>query len=113
MPPRLDSAPPAVVTDDASVRAVATEGFAEILHIHGISLAVSTDRIGRVALVRASSPATMEMTLRPFRKPFGIAVGPDRIVIASEREVCDFRRDEGHFLPRGRWHTGAIDVHEM
>ena len=102
-----------VPTNDTSIHATATEEFARILHAEEISLLVSTDRIGRVALIRASSPARLELTLRPFLKPFGIAIGDDRIVIGTQSEVCEFRKDDDRFLPRATWDTGAIHVHEI
>jgi len=103
----------AVPTNDALIRAVATEEFARILHDENISLLVSTDRIGRIALVRASSPSTVEMTLRPFQKPFGIAVDADRIVIGTEGQLCDFGKHDDSFVQRTTWDTGAIRVHEI
>jgi uncharacterized protein (TIGR03032 family) len=113
-----------VQSDEPPIRGVATENFAQILQTHGFSLAVSTGKLGRVTLLRASSATKLQMTNRSFKSPFGIAVRGDQMVIGTERELWDFRNEfaaarklsvqhDAGFLPRSAWHTGAIYVHEV
>ena len=109
-----------------SFKSVATATFAEILHRLGISLVVTTYQSGRLILLRAETPATLNTHFRMFRSPMGVAVGDGRLALGTEREVWDFQnqtavaerleppgRHDACFLPRNIHFTGDIRIHEV
>ena len=111
---------------EAAFRSVATTNFASILQQLGISLLVTTYQSGRLIVVRAETPTTINTHFRMFKSPMGLAVGRGRFALGTEREVWDYRdqRDvaarlepkEKHdacFLPRNTHFTGDIRIHEI
>jgi uncharacterized protein (TIGR03032 family) len=110
----------------APFRSISTQSFPALLQRLGISLAVSTYQSGRLILVRADGPATLNTHFRMFRSPMGLAVDPTRIAIGTEREVWDYRnqpavaakvepagKHDACFVPRKIHVTGDIRIHEI
>lgn len=110
----------------AAFGSVSTPSFPELLHALGVTLVVSTYQSGRLIFVRAESPTSLNTHFRMFRSPMGIAVGPGRLTIGTEREVWDYRnvpavtakleppgRHDACYLPRQIHITGDIRIHEI
>jgi uncharacterized protein (TIGR03032 family) len=112
--------------DVAPFRSVSTHSFPALLQHLGISLVVSTYQSGRLILVRAENTTTLNTHFRMFRSPMGIAVGPGRLAVGTEREVWDYRnqpavapkvdppgKHDACFIPRKIHVTGDIRIHEI
>jgi uncharacterized protein (TIGR03032 family) len=109
----------------APFRSVHTSNFAEILHALSASLIVTTYQSGRVVIVRAHDPKTLNTHLRTFNSPMGVAIGPQRIALGTRTEVWDYRNQpdvaaklqprphDACFVPRNVHLTGDIRIHEL
>jgi uncharacterized protein (TIGR03032 family) len=91
------------------------------------TLAVTTYQAGKLALIgwRGQQPTLL---MREFDKPMGLAIGHDRMALATRNEVTflanapllapDFlvdqpRRYDALYLPRASYDTGDLNVHDL
>lgn len=109
-----------------SFRSSSTQSLPALLHRLGISVIVSTYQSGRVILLRAETPTTLNTHFRMFKSPMGVAVAPGRIAIGTEREIWDYRnhpavapkvepagKHDACFVPLNVHVTGDIRIHEV
>lgn len=109
---------------DGTLEYVFTSDVPGILEKRGISLLVTSYQAQFIMAI-SSKPGGLQMTVRHFERPTGIAVGPRRIAICTRREVWLFRatgelRDlEGKIqpfdlclAPRSCHVTGDVLAHE-
>ncbi|MEO8036162.1 MAG: TIGR03032 family protein [Acidobacteriota bacterium] len=128
--PRLIATPeravPLTETEVAPFRSVSTQSLPDLLQKLGISLVISTYQSGRLILVRAESATALNTHFRMFRSPMGIAAGPARLAVGTEREVWEYRnqpalaakiepvgKHDACFVPRKIHVTGDIRIHEI
>jgi len=111
--------------DPGAFRAVFSPGFAGILEGLGVSLLVSTYQSGRLIAVRADGEG-LNVHIRAFPSPMGIAVTPAGFILGTERHVWElanqpevgkklqpYGKHDACYLPRKVHVTGDIRVHEM
>lgn len=104
-----------------------TSNFPALLRELGISLMVSTYQAGKVILVRAQGEE-LNTHFRTFQRPMGIAWDAEsgRLAIGTGQEVWTFGNQpalaarlepvgthDAAFMPRVRYTTGDISIHEM
>lgn len=110
----------------APLRSKHTGSFSQILSELGISLMVSTYQAGKLVILRADSPQSVNTHFRSFEKPMGVAISGDRMVIGTARQITEFHnvpavaakldplgKHDAAFLPRITHHTGDVQIHEM
>lgn len=108
-----------------SLESVHTRSFTELLSKNGISVLITTYQAGKVIIARENQGVT-NTHFRGFRKPMGMAVAQNRIVLGARGQIYDFRNvpsaahrlePEGShtacYVPRATYVTGDIDIHEM
>jgi uncharacterized protein (TIGR03032 family) len=108
-----------------SLESVHTSSFTGILSKNSISVLITTYQAGKLIIARADGGLT-NTHFRGFRKPMGLAVAKDRIVLGALGQVHDFRnvpaaaqkmeppgRHTACYVPRAAHVTGDIDIHEM
>lgn len=108
-----------------SFASAATESLVQILAQAGISILVTTYQAGKLIMVR-SNGREVNTHFRGFHVPMGMAYDNGRLAIGTKTEICafynnrDVARDlppagshDACFLPRYRYATGDIRVHEM
>lgn len=106
-------------------RSVFTNGLPGLFAQLGASLLVSTYQSGRIIAVRADG-GNLNTHFRSFPSPMGIAVGPGRLALGTQRHVWEYRdqpevgrkleppgKHDACFLPRRSHVTGDIRVHEL
>lgn len=100
--------------------------FPALLRQMRASLLVSTYQAGKLVLVRANG-ALINTHYRTFDRPMGMALSAKgALALGTHTEIIEFRnvpgaavrldppdRHDAVFLPRRRYITGAIDIHEM
>lgn len=99
--------------------------FAELLESLGATLFVTTYQAGKIAAVRADG-GRLNVLLRSFPMPMGIAVEPNRLAIGTRNQVWVLRSDrtiagqlqpagkyDACFVPRKSHVTGDIRVHDL
>jgi uncharacterized protein (TIGR03032 family) len=118
--------------DDYKFDSVHTDTFPPLLRELGVSVAVSAMRISKLAILRASSSdlkAPLNAHYRNMRKPMGIALVGDRLVVTGHTEVYEFRQNpmavaradiesppgphDLCFLPTAVRFTGNIYAHDI
>ncbi|HEY2290881.1 MAG TPA: TIGR03032 family protein [Thermoanaerobaculia bacterium] len=117
--------PPAVSFQEA-FRSNSTASFPEILHDLGVSLIVTTYQSGKVVLVRAPNPSSLNTHFRSLPMPMGIAAAPEVVAIGTKREIVELRNvpwlaprldppevNDAVLVPRNVHITGDIRIHEM
>lgn len=115
----------ATATDPNAFRSVHTQGFPQLLERLGSSLLVSTYQSGRLIALRTGGGA-LNTHFRAFASPMGIAAGPGRLALGTQRHVWEYRnqpeaglklppagKHDACFLPRKGHVTGDIRVHEL
>jgi uncharacterized protein (TIGR03032 family) len=111
-----DSAPPYSVN--------ASPGFAAWLHATGAALAITTYQIGKLFLIGADTPGTLNVSERSFERALGVAPdGRGGLVLAGLNAIWRFgnvvppgQAIEGHdavYLPRMAWFTGDVFAHDV
>ncbi|HSV15450.1 MAG TPA: TIGR03032 family protein [Tepidisphaeraceae bacterium] len=114
------------------LRSVHTNTFAQILHVLGASLAVTTYQAGKLVLLRPEPRAdgpVLNTHFRAFHRPMGFAWERGRFALGTTTEIWEFHdlpavaskldtpespaRHDAAFLPRTTHHTGDVQVHEM
>ncbi|MEM1113057.1 MAG: TIGR03032 family protein [Pseudomonadota bacterium] len=107
------------------LESVHTRTFTELLAKAGISLFITTYQAGKLIIVREDQGKT-NTHFRSFRKPMGLAVAQNRVVLGARGQILDFRnvptaadrlepkgRHTACYVPRSSHITGDIDIHEM
>ena len=104
-----------------------SSGFLEaFLAKHQASLAVSTYQAGRVILLFGQSEK-LHQVVRRFRRPMGMAYREETLIVATKHELVLLHgvgaaaagypkapgRYDALFMPRARWITGALDLHDL
>jgi uncharacterized protein (TIGR03032 family) len=102
-----------------------TSSLPALLDDVGMTIAVTTYQTGRVVLIRADG-GVANTHVRAFRRPMGLAVAGDRLVLATEREIVDLRdqpaaaaalesagKVDAVYIPRTVHVTGDIAAHEV
>lgn len=115
--PRQPAAPP--------LRAVHTPNFPELLRQLGVSLLLTTSQAGKLVLVREEGDH-LNVHVRSFATPRGMALSGDRLAIATKMQVWEFvnvpaaaarleppGRHDACYLPRSSHFTGDIRIPEM
>ena len=112
---------------DQGIECRSSEAFAEWLSQLNGSLAVTTYQAGKMALLGWRGDR-MSLLMRQFTKPMGLAVGPNRLALATRHEITLFAnaqllardlvieqpgRYDALFLPRATYHTGDMNVHDV
>lgn len=118
--------PESAALGQQAFRSVGTVSFPQLLHSLGISLLVSTYQSGRLIIVRAENPTTLNTHFRMFNSPMGIGIAPGRIAIGTAHQVWDYRnvpqvarnlvppeRHDACYVPRNMHVTGDIRIHEI
>ncbi len=99
----------------------------EILEGLNATIAISTYQAGKVIFISAQDKEHLVQLPRNFEKPMGIAVGPDKLAIATARSVLVLRNAKGMapnypkfpktydalYLPRTQYFTGENDIHDL
>lgn len=100
----------------------------ELLNKLNCTIALSTYQAGKIVLISPHSNNERLTTLpRSFRKPMGIAIKGDRMVISIKDEVIVFQNSRelaAHYpnkentydslwLPRQTYYTGLVDMHDI
>jgi uncharacterized protein (TIGR03032 family) len=99
----------------------------EILEGLNATIAISTYQAGKVIFISAQDKEHLVQLPRNFEKPMGIAVGPDKLAIATARSVMLFRNAKSMapnypkfpktydalYLPRVQYFTGENDIHDL
>ena len=101
------------------------DGLAALLKKHTMSLLVSTYQSNRVMVLRQDKGA-LNLHLRAFDRPMGLAVTPGGLALGGRAEVWDFRdfppaaatieppgKHDACFLPRNLHYTGDIAIHDL
>ncbi|QFU74445.1 TIGR03032 family protein [Halioglobus maricola] len=107
------------------LESVHTRSFTELLAKNGISILITTYQAGKVIIAREDNGVT-NTHFRAFRKPMGLAVAKNRIVLGALGQIYDLRnvpsaapkleplgRHTACYVPRTSHVTGDIDIHEM
>jgi uncharacterized protein (TIGR03032 family) len=105
----------------------ADEGFLTWLWSTGGSLAITTYQAGKLALVGWQGEQ-LNILLRQFEKPMGMAIAGDRLALATRDEVVLFAnapqlayayledqpgRYDALYLPRTAYFTNDLNVHDL
>ncbi len=111
--------------DPSALRAVHTPNFPELLRSLGASLLVTTFQAGKLVIIREEGDH-LNIHVRSFRVPMGLALQGDRLAIGTSVQVWEFVDVPGvtakleppgvHdacFLPRSTHFTGNVQIHEM
>lgn len=90
------------------------------------SLLISTYQAGNLIIARPQSDTQLNTFFLGMDKPMGIAIGPNRLAIGSKREIIEYQNvpktaekvepkntHDACFIPRTRYTTGNVDIHEM
>lgn len=105
------------------MQSVYSEGFLATLQQAGLSVFLTMPLCGIVAVLRADGDC-LNTHLAEFRKPTGLAVQNDRMVLATLNQVVEFRNvpdacnrltehRDACFLPRSSSWTGNVLSHEL
>lgn len=107
------------------LESVHTRSFTELLAKNGISVLITTYQAGKLIIAREDNGVT-NTHFRGFRKPMGLAVAKNRIVLGALGQIHDLRnvpsaapklepegRHTACYVPRAAHVTGDIDIHEM
>ncbi len=91
------------------------------------SLAITTYQAGKLALL-GWRDGQSHLMMRQFTKPMGLAVGPDKLALATQHEITLFAnasllanhfipqqpgKYDALFLPRATYFTGDLNVHDL
>lgn len=119
------SAIPASLAAAAPLRSVHTTNLPEILRQLHTSLLVTTYQAGKLIALRSDGD-TLNTHFANFRKPMGLAVDGQRLVIGTEWGIREFRNvpnlsarldppnhHDAVYAFRNHHLTGNIDIHEM
>lgn len=100
----------------------------ELLNKLNCSIALSTYQAGKVVLISPRPDNEKLITLpRSFRKPMGMAVKDNKMVISTKDEVLVFQNSrelaafypnkqntyDSLWLPRTTYYTGLVDMHDI
>jgi uncharacterized protein (TIGR03032 family) len=127
--PRLTALAPTPAAPEQEVEeafhSVHTPAMPALLERAGISLLVSTYQSGRLIALRNDNGA-VNTHFRFLPRPMGIAVGPGRIAVGTQREIVEYRnqpavasklepagRYDACYLARRRQVTGDVSIHDM
>jgi len=104
---------------------VHTAAMPALLERAGITLLVSTYQSGRLIALR-NDAGVVNTHFRFLARPMGIAVGPERIAVGTQREIIEYRDQpavaatlepagshDACYLPRRRHVTGDVSIHDM
>jgi uncharacterized protein (TIGR03032 family) len=109
------------------LRAVHSEGFAELLRGLGISLLVTTYQAGKLVIVREQD-GRVNTHFRNLQRPMGLALSAsaERLAIGTAFQVWEFHNvpdvaarlepkgtHDACFMPRSSHVTGDVEIHEM
>jgi uncharacterized protein (TIGR03032 family) len=124
----LETSPDPVATQSPEpLRAVHSEGFAELLQGLGVSLVVSTYQAGKLVIVREQNGG-VNTHFRSFPRPMGLALSPSaaRLAIGAALQIWEYHdvpdvalrlepkgQCDACFLPRSSHMTGDVAIHEM
>lgn len=115
------------INDQVRVESAVSEGFSEWISRAGGTLVVSTYQAGKVAMIGWDG-RRVNLLMRQFDKPLGLAVQGRRIVLATRNDVIFFAdapalaehylegdpgRYDALFLPRVTYHTGDLNTHDV
>ena len=114
-----------MTTSDSLLPVTHTPSFPAILAEIGHSLVVSGYQANKLILMSAVNEQ-LAIEAHSFDKPMGIAVGKDRLAIATRGIIKEYSRasippnridpdvpSDAHYVPLTDSHTGKIDIHEM
>ena len=123
--PAEDSVAPAPGKGPTEVRFHHSAGLPTVLARAGCSLLVSTYQAGQVVAVGVADDE-LSFSFRRFDHAMGMALAPDRLVVAGKSQVWELRdhselapamqpggRYDRCWLPRSSIVTGAIQSHEV
>jgi uncharacterized protein (TIGR03032 family) len=107
------------------LRVSVSPDFPDVLRALGVTLVVTTYETGRVILLRADGHG-LNVHLRAFPCPMGVAVAGGRLALGTEREIWELfdlpalaggveprGRHDALYAPRFATITGDIRVHEL
>ncbi|MBN8697828.1 MAG: TIGR03032 family protein [Bacteroidetes bacterium] len=100
----------------------------ELLNKLNCSIALSTYQAGKIVFISPTQDNERLMTLpRAFRKPMGISVSGNKMVISLYDEIIQFQNSkelathypnkqntyDSLWLPRATYYTGLVDMHDV
>jgi uncharacterized protein (TIGR03032 family) len=100
----------------------------ELLNKLNCSIALSTYQAGKIVFISPSQDNERLMTLpRAFRKPMGISISGNKMVISLYDEIIQFQNSkelavhypnkqntyDSLWLPRATYYTGLVDMHDV
>jgi uncharacterized protein (TIGR03032 family) len=104
---------------------VHTPAMPALLERAGITLLVSTYQSGRLIALRNDN-GVVNTHFRFLARPMGVAVGPERLAVGTQREIIEYRNQpavaanlepagthDACYLPLRRHVTGDISIHDM
>jgi uncharacterized protein (TIGR03032 family) len=115
------------MNEPVEIQCLASATFEEFLAQAGGSLAVSTYQAGKVAMIGWDG-RQVTLMMREFDKPLGLAVGGNRMVLATRHDLWIFAntpllahefledqpgRYDSLYLPRATYHTGDLHTHDV
>ena len=104
-----------------------TPEFPMILAKLGCTVALSTFQAGKVILLSATPEGKLIQLIRSFKKPMGMSLRGEQILLATANEVMLFKnsrelakyypkaRDtyDAMFMPRVSFYSGFLDLHDI
>ncbi|MDO4550329.1 MAG: TIGR03032 family protein [Planctomycetia bacterium] len=109
------------------VNCTSNDGFRAWINHLGGSVMVSTYQANKLAFIGWDG-RQVTLTMRDFDKPMGVAYHNDQILLASRREITLFSNAkvlayeydtknigsyDACYLPRTKWYTGDLNVHDV
>jgi len=102
-----------------------TDSFRDLLQLSNCSLLISTYQAGKLVVVRPQNNG-INTHFMGFNRPMGIALKRNEFALGGQSSITVFRNlsaaaprsDQGDnvdacYMPRRKYHTGEIDIHEM
>lgn len=101
--------------------------FPELLSKLNCTIVISTYQAGKVVFVSAADSERLVQLPRTFKRAMGVAVGANKLAIATESEVTIFSNSpelaasypskpatyDAMYMPRASYYTGYLDMHDL
>jgi uncharacterized protein (TIGR03032 family) len=115
------------VTGEQRIECQCSDSFSQWLSGLDGSLAITTYQAGKLAILGWRG-THVSLLMRQFTKPMGLAVGPEKLALATRNEITLFRnapllapdlsphhrgKYDTLYLPRATYHTGDVNVHDV
>ena len=104
-----------------------TPNLPEFLIQLNCTIAISTYQAGKVVFIGSNGPNELIQLPRNFNKAMGMAVGGNRLAVATREEVVVLANSKGLaatyppnpgvydalYVPRATYYSGEVDIHDM